>query len=422
MKKKHFNTAVILAVFLAAGIQPAFAVINIPADTSVGTWDESNLLYTLTTDVSDTIILTNPNWLDGMSEEQAEAIRLTFDGGGHTVELGTLDYGVAFGLKRGYITIQNLNITDCGNGIDINTATRINVINTNISSCQYGITIGLAGTCIIGDNTISDCSEYGIWLSGAVNNKIYNNNFISNNNQATVSGGSGNVFDDLSGSGNYWSDWCLPDHPDADGDGIVDSPYIIVDDEDPLLIIQDEFPWVIPNGWSNQDPIADAGPDQTVEQDSPAGASVTLDGSDSSDDGPLTYAWTWAYGGSSTGVNPTVTLPLGTTTVTLTVNDGILSDTDTVDITVQQVEAPADVLEDIIDYIVEDMYVPEGAEKEIGKAVKELEKAIKEFNKDKIDKAIKKIEKAVKRLEKAQKKGADTQAVIDKLVDLVQGL
>ena len=61
------------------------------------------------------------------------------------------------------------------------------------------------------------------------------------------------------------------------------------------------------------------------------GASVTLDGSGSSDpDGDsLTYKWTWA-GGSATGVSPTVWLPLGKTTITLTVSDGKLTDTDTV--------------------------------------------------------------------------------------------
>lgn len=82
-------------------------------------------------------------------------------------------------------------------------------------------------------------------------------------------------------------------------------------------------------------PIADAGPDQTVENTSSAGADVILDGSGSydPDNDPLTYDWTWD-GGSATGVNPTATFLLGTTTVTLTVSDGIYSDSDTVDITV----------------------------------------------------------------------------------------
>ncbi len=161
----------------------------------------------------------------------------------------------------------------------------------------------------------------------------------------------GNSFDDGDpatggNGGNYWSNWCPPDHPDTDPpDGIVDEPYVIKI-HSPDDITQDNYPWTFPDGWSppvNQPPVADAGPDQTVEQDSSAGASVTLDGSGSSDDGqiqPLTYTWTWPGGSSATGVNPTVTLPPGTTIVTLTVDDGQFSATDTVDITVEDTTPP----------------------------------------------------------------------------------
>jgi hypothetical protein len=93
---------------------------------------------------------------------------------------------------------------------------------------------------------------------------------------------------------------------------------------------------------TNQPPVADAGSDQTVEQDSLGGASVTLDGSDSYDpDGdPLTYSWTW-NGESDSGVNPIVSLPLGETTITLVVNDGTVdSEPDTVIVTVEDTTPP----------------------------------------------------------------------------------
>jgi uncharacterized repeat protein (TIGR01451 family) len=107
-----------------------------------------------------------------------------------------------------------------------------------------------------------------------------------------------------------------PDQADSNGDGIGDA-------------------------CSNQPPVANAGPDQTVERTSVAGAQVQLDGSGSSDtDGdPLAYEWTWS-GGSASGVTPIVTLPPGLTTVTLTVSDGQLSATDTVDITVADTTPP----------------------------------------------------------------------------------
>lgn len=91
----------------------------------------------------------------------------------------------------------------------------------------------------------------------------------------------------------------------------------------------------------DQVPIVNAGPKQTIECTGPLGASVILDGSGSSDpDGDaLTYTWTW-NSGSATGVNPIVTLPFGTTIVTLTVNDGEKSAANTVSITVQDTTPP----------------------------------------------------------------------------------
>lgn len=93
----------------------------------------------------------------------------------------------------------------------------------------------------------------------------------------------------------------------------------------------------------NYPPVAYAGSDQTVTVGADCMATVTLDGSGSSDpDGdPLTYTWTWDAG-SATGVSPTIQLPLGTTTITLVVNDGTEdSEPDEIDITVEDTTPPA---------------------------------------------------------------------------------
>ena len=91
----------------------------------------------------------------------------------------------------------------------------------------------------------------------------------------------------------------------------------------------------------NSSPVANAGPDQTVEATSSDGALVTLNGGGSSDaDGDaLTYAWNSLIGTYS-GESVNVSLPLGTTLVTLDVSDGRVSSSDSVSITVADSTAP----------------------------------------------------------------------------------
>ena len=91
----------------------------------------------------------------------------------------------------------------------------------------------------------------------------------------------------------------------------------------------------------NTPPLANAGPDQFIEQTSPEGANVTLNGTGSSDpdNDTLTYYWNWT-GGSAQGATPTVMLPPGNTTVTLTVSDGLANSTDMVNIVVQDTTPP----------------------------------------------------------------------------------
>ena len=69
---------------------------------------------------------------------------------------------------------------------------------------------------------------------------------------------------------------------------------------------------------------------------------MTLDGSGSSDpDGdPLTYTWTGSFG-TATGVHPTVELPVGTWTITLTVDDGLGTVTKLIDLATDLNKVPS---------------------------------------------------------------------------------
>lgn len=72
----------------------------------------------------------------------------------------------------------------------------------------------------------------------------------------------------------------------------------------------------------NKPPVANAGPEQTIECTGPGEVQVTLDGTGSSDpdNDALEYTWTWS-GGSVSGAVVTVSLSLGTYDFTLTVRD-----------------------------------------------------------------------------------------------------
>jgi hypothetical protein len=114
---------------------------------------------------------------------------------------------------------------------------------------------------------------------------------------------------------------------------------------------------VLPEEPTNAAPSADAGSDQTnVEATSALGASAILDGAGSSDpDGDvLSYNWTAAgvVFDDASSATPSATFPIGTTVVTLTVDDGNgESDSDAVEITVADTTAPvvsADVVLDAL--------------------------------------------------------------------------
>lgn len=102
---------------------------------------------------------------------------------------------------------------------------------------RVGIGLDRSYNNTIEKNTCMNNSEYGIRMRGSFNNTIFHNSLFNNN-----------AYDDCANDwskneeGNYWSDWQPLEHPDANGDGIVDQPRPILGGTN-----QDHYPLVLPN-------------------------------------------------------------------------------------------------------------------------------------------------------------------------------
>jgi parallel beta-helix repeat protein len=167
MKKKHFYTAVILLSLLAAGIQPAHAVIQLTPtgwkdingdDPGVGTWNLGTLTGTLTQNVDEPI--------------EIKGNGLTLDGGGYTLtELppSAQGYGVFINNQNG-ITVRNLKIT----GVDIG----IWISNSNPGPAE-------PNQNTIENNEIYGCARQkpnGDWVGNGIKLQYAYATVIKNNN------------------------------------------------------------------------------------------------------------------------------------------------------------------------------------------------------------------------------------------------
>lgn len=149
----------------------------------------------------------------------------------------------------------NTSDMNAGNGFCIDPANNNNQFLDNSASNNVGNGFWLNlsdGNTIRGNTTVDNNAAMNgsmnmvglgeISINDSSNNVIYQNSFTSSSQpQASVTGGSGNVFDlPAPAGGNYWSGWTSPD---ANGDGYVDNPYVFMGG-------QDNLPWAAPGGWA----------------------------------------------------------------------------------------------------------------------------------------------------------------------------
>ena len=284
---------------------------------------------------------------------------------------GSASYGLYFrnGINNGNI-ITNNNLTNSnGWAVHYNYGTPNTISDNDFTGSRNGLLLARAVDFTLGANTYVETASIGIQLDSSTRVTIPGTNtsasggtgiYVSNSRESVIDDNSSCGWDigiRISGSSNQIANTRILNSRFATGNvGIQVDQYAkdtVIDGIDfnsnTTNITDNGINTVVTNTqvvanatWcpsTNEPPVADAGDYQPIECATSSGAQVMLDGSGSSDPDadPLTYLWT-ALGitfDDPTSVTPTATFPVGTTTVTLTVDDGNGgTDTDDVVITV----------------------------------------------------------------------------------------
>jgi len=145
-------------------------------------------------------------------------------------------YGVSATQCNG-LTIQSVNFTENINGVTLWNTTSATIRDNKMIKNEVGLTLDGAYANTITRNIFLGSAQYAINAnSKSTNNTIWENSFLMNHNginQCFDASGTNRWY---SGNrGNFWDDWTAPD---ANNDGIVDTPYVLAGDAG----AQDNFP------------------------------------------------------------------------------------------------------------------------------------------------------------------------------------
>lgn len=145
-------------------------------------------------------------------------------------QIGLIIYCNDGNLISGNSFISNSHI-----GFELSESKYSSITNNNFSSNNIGLSLYCWAFYISVNNNIFNSNNLGLEIYASMCNRIYHNDFISN--QINANDDSHNFWDNGS-QGNYWSNYTGPDN---NNDGIGDLPYAIPDRDN-----QDNYPLMHP--------------------------------------------------------------------------------------------------------------------------------------------------------------------------------
>jgi len=206
------------------------------------------------------------------------------------------NYGIRAAWASNIVISNNEVYGNVFRGIHLDSTTNSYVENNKVYSNDSGISVGYMAESNTIRNNVVRHNYLGINFGAEVHldpNYAYHNDLINNERQANNSR-AGNIWDDSYPSGgNYWSDYTGVDSDPDGGDGIGDTPYVIISGEPPNQNSnQDNYPLMSPLNTTNaQDVNFEIRKTITIPVEH-SGANVRYVG-DLDYDGNLDIAYAW---------------------------------------------------------------------------------------------------------------------------------
>ena len=143
-------------------IQPNPSTKFIPSDTQIGTWDPLSRVYTLTTDVNESI--------------QIDQGDLTLDGNGHAVTGAGTGIGTYVPQYEMSVSVKNLTVQNFSQGVVFWKTPNSTIENVAVLNSSQGLILSYSGGIMLRNNTVlGHCSHSGIWLGDSPGSTLASN-------------------------------------------------------------------------------------------------------------------------------------------------------------------------------------------------------------------------------------------------------